>query len=587
MYGIRFKDGTNIAVYSRNNDILNDEVKYYAGRGEFHTRTNALITVSDSNGLVNTSIDGLVLEDFDGNIWSFSVSGRSVHINIMSLSGDETDISFSIYEDGSAAYTFFYCNSKDEDGAYNISIGRRRPTFGSTRTLGSAGGRTRILANYLNGENGEYTYSGDIAEYSSREIAHMANAIVSNKPFPDISAYYKRYTSGTTTEENILCGIYTNGSAVYSGIKLSESSIREIKQEAPDPYAPGGYSSTGGGTGSFSGTGDSIEIPSVPTLSSADTGFITLFNPTIQQLKSLANYMWSNPLFDLDAWKKIFADPMDAILGLSIVPVAVPDGGTKAVTVGNISTGVTMNTAASQYVEVDCGTLNVEEYWGAYLDYSPYTKAEIYLPYIGTHAIKTDDIMGKAVHVVYHVDILSGSCVAFVKCGDSVLYTFIGQCSSSIPITGDNWTNVINGALNIAASIGTMVATGGLSAPMMPPGVDAVAGAASVAAANRIGLGSGVAQDVMSMKPEIEKSGAMGGTGGMLAVQTPYLILTRPNQCLPESQNSLEGYPSFVTVRLSELSGYTRIYAIHLDNITATQEELIEIENFLKEGVIF
>lgn len=340
-------------------------------------------------------------------------------------------------------------------------------------------------------------------------------------------------------------------------------------REDNDPYSGDpdeGTSGTGGGTGDFDGTGNDIDIPSLPTLSATDTGFITLFNPSTGQLQALANYMWSSG-FDLDTFKKLFADPMDCILGLSIVPVAVPNGNAKTVQVGNISTGVTMTVAASQYVEVDCGTLNVNEFWGAYLDYDPYTKAEIYLPYIGTHPLAVDDIMGKPVHVVYHVDILSGACTAFVKCGGSVLYEFIGQCSSSIPITGNDWTNVINGVISIAGAIGSMVATGGASAPM-------AAGMIASTAVN-------------GMKPNVEKSGSMSGTGGMLAVQTPYLILTRPRQARPANQNAFIGYPSFITENLGGISGYTEIESIHLDGIPATEQELSEIETLLKGGVIF
>lgn len=332
-----------------------------------------------------------------------------------------------------------------------------------------------------------------------------------------------------------------------------------------DPYLDGGVSGTGGGTGTFSGTGDDVDIPSLPTLSATDTRFITIFNPSADELRNLANYMWGD-LFDVSTWKKILADPMDAILGLSIVPVAVPDGGSASVTVGNISTGISMNKAGTQYVEVDCGTLNVEEYWGGYLDYDPFTKAEIYLPYIGIHPLSVDDIMGKSVHVVYHVDILSGACCAYVKCGGSVLYSFVGQCSCSIPITGNDWTNVINGTLTIAASIGTMVATGGASAPMAASAIASTA--------------------VNSMKPNVEKSGSMGGMGGMLGIQTPYLILTRPRQALPKQQNKFSGYPSFITMSLGDCSGYTEIENVHLENIAATEQELSEIESLLKGGVI-
>ena len=358
------------------------------------------------------------------------------------------------------------------------------------------------------------------------------------------------------------------GATLYSSLPECIAAMDDGKWENfddNDPFAPGGNAGTGGGTGSFDGTGDSISVPGLPTLSAVDTGFITLFNPTISQIRELCSYMWSD-LFDLDTLKKLFADPMQAILGLSIVPVAVPNSGARAVKVGNISTGVSMNVATQQYVKVDCGTLNVNEYWGAYLDYDPYTKAEIYLPYIGTHAIAVDDIMNKPVHVVYNIDILSGACCAHIKCGESVLYTFVGQCSAQIPITGNDWGSVINGALSIAGAIGSMVATGGAAAPL------AVSAIASTA--------------VNSVKPNIEKSGAMSGAGGMLGVQTPYLILTRPRQALPVKQNEFMGYPACITSKLSDLAGYTEVDTVHLENIPATDAELSEIETLLKGGVI-
>lgn len=333
-----------------------------------------------------------------------------------------------------------------------------------------------------------------------------------------------------------------------------------------DPYKAGGESEPGGGDGDFDGTSDPVSVPGLPAVSATDSGFITLFNPTITELRQLASYMWSN-LFDIDGWKKIFADPMDAILGLSIVPVSIPSGGSKVVSVGNISTGITMTVASSQYYVVDCGSINVNEYWGSYLDYSPYTKAELYLPYIGIRPIDIDDIMKKTISVVYHIDILSGACVAFVKCADSVLYSFIGQCSESIPITGNDWTNVVNGVLSAAVSIGSMVATGGASAPLAVPALASTA--------------------VNSMKPQVEKSGAMSGAGGMLAIQKPYLILTRPKQALPKDQNKFVGYPSFITRSLSSVEGYTEIESVHLEGIGGTEQEISEIESLLKSGVIF
>ena len=335
--------------------------------------------------------------------------------------------------------------------------------------------------------------------------------------------------------------------------------------ENDDPYAPGGNTWTGGGTGTFDNSTDDIGIPNLPTLSASSTGFLTLYNPSAAQLRNLANYMWSG-LFDLETYKKIFADPMSCILGLSIVPVDVPSGGSANVMVGNIDTGISMTTASSQYVEVDCGSISVDEYWGSYLDYDPYTEIQIYLPYVGIHSLKADEVMKKSVTVKYHVDVLSGACIAYVKCGTSVLYSFLGQCASSIPITGSDWTNVINGMINIAGSIGSMVATGGATAPFA--------------------LGSIASTAVNSMKPSVEKSGSLSGTGGLMGIQTPFLIITRPRQAVPEGQNRFIGYPSFITDFIANLKGYTMVTEVHLEGIHATSEELSEIESILKAGVL-
>ena len=339
----------------------------------------------------------------------------------------------------------------------------------------------------------------------------------------------------------------------------------------PDPYNPGGETETGGGEGDFDNTSDPIPEASLPTLSAVDAKFISLYTPTLAELQSLANYMWS-PLFDIDTLKKMFADPMKVILGLSIVPFAVPSSGQQTITIGNISTGVNMTKASAQYVQIDCGTLNVNEYWGAYLDYSPYTKLEIYLPYIGTKQISVDDVMNKACHVYYNVDILTGACCAMIKCDDSVLYSYAGQCATSLPITGSDWTNVVSGAISVALSTAAYYA-GGQTAPLTDAGA--------------LHTLSSSSQTIMQMKPTIEKTGSIAGSAGMLGVQSPYLILTRPRQALPNNQNHFTGYPSYVNVKLGDLTGMTFVEQVHLENIPCTSSEQSEIETLLKGGVIF
>lgn len=406
--------------------------------------------------------------------------------------------------------------------------------------------------------NGNYTYT----KFEARESVSGAGAYTSNLIKPTANTY------GLTVVNVSQSGNYTNiriNTPVPAAIKTV---FTNSKSYIPtnDPYAPGDVTDKDGGNGDFDDSSDPVDIPPLPTISATDTGFMTLFVPSLQNVKDLAAYMWANPLFDVNAYKKILANPMDAILGLSIVPCTISATSSRPVTVGNIPTTVSIPVADSQYVEIDCGSITVNEYWGAYLDYSPYTKAELYLPYCGIHPIDIDDIMAKTIRVVYHVDILTGACVAYVKCGDSVLYSYIGQCATSIPVSGSDWTNMINGVINATTAIGSMAATGGLTAPV----------AAQTVASTVIN----------TIKPTMERSGSLSGTGGMMGNQTPYLILTRPRQALPELQNTFTGYPSFITSYIGDLSGYTEIEKVHLEGISATESELREIETILKGGVI-
>lgn len=378
----------------------------------------------------------------------------------------------------------------------------------------------------------------------------FSNANLGDSPI----AYYGPYSQDNISKESFDLWI-----DYYTGIK-------PVPTE--DPYTPGGEAEEGGGTGTFDNTSVDIPVPDLPTTSAVETGFISLYKPSLVQLRALATYLWSANGLDLNTFKRIFSDPISAILGLSLVPIDPGMGPDVSVVLGNVDTGVHMPRIPQQYLRFNCGSLDIQEYWGGYLDYAPYTRAEIYLPFIGVKPLNIDDIMGKTISLWYVVDFLSGGCVACLECGGSVLYQFIGQCACSVPITGNDMTNVINGILSVVgAGVGAMVATGGMG----------LAGLAATGA---------LASNVMGMKTHVEKSGSMGGMGGMLGVKTPYIILTRPRQALPAEQNTFTGYPSFITTTLGNCSGYTVVHEIHIEGLSATDDEKREIDQLLKGGVI-
>lgn len=588
---INFTNGLRLPIFpSSGSEEYEENTRVFSPWGvvSMYAMKNAVITAADANGkFINPGIVGQTLTDMDGNTWKFTKKDDdTINLLITSPSNDtmSCDLDASTTS-GPAAYNLVAVDDNMTLQVHCISdIDRVNYRNLSNDRFGKG-----ISVGYVENWNGEYSFYNDLTlvDYVGdghddnwsgkfgRMTTQMRN-IFAGDTFCHIQGLHLtgRGSPSEDPDEYINANDYYLRPFYGSGTSYTltnfnfNNSISDFDDdEKIDPFEPGGSTEPSDGIGDFDDTSDEIEIPNLPTLDATDTGFITLFNPSLTELRNLASYMWSG-LFDIDTFRKLFADPMDCILGLSIVPVAVPNGASKEVRVGNIGTGVSMTTAAQQYVKVQCGSINLKEYWGAYLDYAPYTKAEIYLPYIGTHPLAIDDVMNKTITVEYHVDILSGACTAFVKCGASVLYEFIGQCSSSVPISGNDWTNVVNGALTIASAIGSMVASGGLSAPVAASDVTSFAGTA------------------MSMKPSVEKSGSMSGTGGMLAIQTPYIILTRPRQALPSGQNSYSGYPSFITEHLGSITGYTEVDSVHLKNIPCTMEELSEIEALLKGGVI-
>lgn len=387
------------------------------------------------------------------------------------------------------------------------------------------------------------------------------------------------------TNSGYRCTAYINESYIGNSVKAIFANGQKLYEPDDDPYSgddgsdePSGDDG-GSGQNNWDDDSDDNDVPSLPSLSAVDTGFITLYNPSVSQLQSLASYMWGS-LFDLDTFKRIFADPMDAILGLSIVPVNVPSGGAVSVKIGNIDTGVSLTKASSQYVEVDCGDVELEGKWKSYLDYNPYCKVTITLPYIGSYDLDIDQLRGEdengvyKVGVKYHVDILSGACVAFVTVNGKVIAQYAGQCAISIPITSNNFSDTIQSISTLIGAGATMAITGGMSAPITAASIAGFVTASANTAAN-----------VASGKYSTLKSGNLSSSNGLLAIQKPYLLLERPKLCAPSRQNHYCGYPSYTTKSLGGLSGFTQVQDIRL-NVPCTDTERNEIMNLLHSGVI-
>ena len=311
--------------------------------------------------------------------------------------------------------------------------------------------------------------------------------------------------------------------------------------------------------------------PTIPTLTTVVTsGLSYVYNPTLAQTQQLGRRLWT--LDFVENLKKIFMDPMEAIIGMHVLYATPKTGETKDIVMGFYNTNVQSKVVTNQYVTIDCGTISVNEYFKDARDYEPYTKVSAYMPFIGVVDLKADDIINSYINISYNIDVLTGTCLGIIKVlkgsAEAAIYQYVGNCAVTVPLSTGNYTAVLTALLSVASS-----AIGGR----------AIGGAAG----SKFGALKGAAINIPRMKLDVQQSGTLGANAGALGIRKPYLIIRRPVTNDAYAYNIQYGYPAFKWKKLGGCTGFTRVRSVHLENIKCTDEEKLMIETALEEGVFF
>lgn len=366
---------------------------------------------------------------------------------------------------------------------------------------------------------------------------------------------------------------------VFLGMSESQYNVTRITaspmggatyEPGENPYG-GNDSGEGGGDGDGSDYSDNIGDGGLPSSTILGTNICSVYLPTPTNLVDLNDFLFSDISDSLVTHiKKIFVDPMQSILNLSLCHLNLPYTSASEICFAGVGSGVTSPVADSIYYKVEY-SISLREWWGSALDYSSYTKIKIYLPYCGIYELSADDFMSKdgRIDITYKIDILTGMCVAMVKCNktdnsgnylNSVLYQFNGNIFLNVPIVASSWDSMFQSVLNMA----------------------------SVAVSPSPSALVGMAEDVMSQKVSVQKSGQIGSNFGYMGIQTPFLIIERPAQSLPANFGSYNGYPSNIYGQVSTFKGYTEVDtdALWTNNFGhATSEECDMIKEIMNGGV--
>lgn len=336
---------------------------------------------------------------------------------------------------------------------------------------------------------------------------------------------------------------------------------------------------------------DPITKPPIPTWDVTNTGFVVIYNPSVTQIRELAYFMWSGDFADLI--KKVFREPFQALISLKILFCPIVSGPEQTVWLGNVETDVAMPKVTQQFIDVDMGSIQINEYFGSFADYEPYTRIQIFLPFIGYKELNTDEVMNSTLSLSYRVDVYSGACIAFLTITktingtdlDAILYQFDGNCAMEIPFTSNDNSRYIAAILNSASSASMAVANTSNFTPSQQPTQWTKGEKASLTIGSLAPVANGLI-DIMATKPNVQRAGALAGAVAALGVKQPYVIIHRPIKHMPSNYSHYLGIPSNLAKKLSAVTGYTIVSQIFLSSAIATEHEITMITEILKSGVI-
>ena len=150
-----------------------------------------------------------------------------------------------------------------------------------------------------------------------------------------------------------------------------------------------------------------IQTPSI--VMSGINNFNSFYALTRAQVDELLSEL--NTATFLDNIQLLFESPIENVVNLRIYPFDIKEHH-PASTLGdsNIFINVVQMSTKGFSLGVvpspafNLGKIEIPKYYDNFLDYSPYTKIELYLPYVDFVTLDTNLVMGKTISIDYVVD---------------------------------------------------------------------------------------------------------------------------------------------------------------------------------------
>ena len=327
-------------------------------------------------------------------------------------------------------------------------------------------------------------------------------------------------------------------------------------------------------------------------------------------LRSVVNYVYTDLPTNQPETDFLTNNPIDSIVSIMMFPFKVDwQDGWYYPFFGKVKcTTASVHIPKSHIQIIDCGQHLFYPYFGEndFRNYTPYTSAELYLPYCGNVKIEPTIYLNKLIGIKYIVDLITGACTALIFRAEKgaqnygLLTEMInGQIGITLPTTGIKSNDLQRDILNKQAAYRQASNTAMIS------GANAALSLFSMAANPSVGGAVGALNSVLNWDSATERQnianydvkhiqvpfsvkGSASSICALAEEPTPYLTI-RYAKMLPEYNAEIYahtvGFACIINDAISNYSGYAEITGVDLSGIVATDEEKAMIKNYLESGV--
>ena len=242
----------------------------------------------------------------------------------------------------------------------------------------------------------------------------------------------------------------------------------------------------------------------------------------------------------------------------------------------NIKVGQIVSTATTS-VSVTFGEFNIPRLSGTFLDYSPYTKYELLLPFAPTPVTLPDWCVNKTVKAIFLYDIYTTSCQYVIECNGERICSVSGIFGVDRPISAQNV------ALKDASRLSAQVAT---ASSVLGGVMSASTGNIGGIMSGAIGGVSALSQMIMSGKQNYMYTvGANGDSSSVGLCHAVHLKITRTLSAEDSNFTHVYGRPLCKYKKLSSVTGYTKCDNVNTNGLSCSENEKQMIKRLLETGI--